>query len=64
MDRPGPFRRGETLLRMSGDSWVFCRIDYHLATPGVSALARREAIYFDQRFGDLAPLTIDCDFRL
>ena len=64
MDRPGPFRRGETLLRMPGDSWVFYRFDYHLATPGVAALARREAIYLDQRFSDHAPLTIDYDFEL
>ena len=40
------------------------RLDYHLATPAIAALARREAIYLDQRFSDHAPLTIDYDFVL
>jgi exodeoxyribonuclease-3 len=40
------------------------RIDYHLATPGVAATARREEIYVAQRFSDHAPLTIDYDFTL
>ena len=40
------------------------RLDYHLATPGVAALARREHIYLEQRFSDHAPLTIDYDFTL
>ena len=40
------------------------RLDYHLATPGLAALARRESIYLDQRFSDHAPLTIDYDFKL
>ena len=40
------------------------RLDYHLATPGIAALARREAIYLDQRFSDHAPLTVDYDFTL
>lgn len=39
-------------------------MDYHLATPGVAALAKREAIYLAQRFSDHAPLTIDDDFKL
>ena len=50
-----------------GQAWaknVGWRIDYHLATPGIAALARRESIYLDQRFSDHAPLTIDYDFRL
>ena len=50
-----------------GQAWaknVGWRIDYHLATPGVAALARRESIYLDQRFSDHAPLTIDYDFTL
>jgi len=50
-----------------GQAWaknVGWRLDYHLATPGVAALARREAIYLSQRFSDHAPLTIDYDFRL
>ena len=40
------------------------RLDYHLATPGIAAKARREHIYLDQRFSDHAPLTIDYDFKL
>jgi exodeoxyribonuclease-3 len=40
------------------------RLDYHLATPGLAALARREAIYTGQLFSDHAPLTIDYDFSL
>ncbi|MDP2006402.1 MAG: exodeoxyribonuclease III [Rubrivivax sp.] len=50
-----------------GQAWaknVGWRIDYHLATPGLAALARREAIYLDQRFSDHAPLLIDYDFAL
>ncbi len=50
-----------------GQAWaknVGWRIDYHLATPGLAALARRESIYLDQRFSDHAPLTIDYDFKL
>ena len=40
------------------------RLDYHLATPGVAALARREHIYLEQRFSDHAPVMIDYDFTL
>ena len=40
------------------------RLDYHLATPGVAALARSEHIYLEQRFSDHAPLVIDYDFTL
>jgi exodeoxyribonuclease-3 len=40
------------------------RIDYHLATPAIAALARREQIYTGTRFSDHAPLIIDYDFRL
>ena len=40
------------------------RLDYHLATPGIAALARKEHIYLDQRFSDHAPLLIDYDFEL
>ena len=43
---------------------MFCRIAYHLATPGIAALARKEHIYLDQRFSDHAPLLIDYDFTL
>ncbi|MBW8847966.1 MAG: exodeoxyribonuclease III [Burkholderiales bacterium] len=40
------------------------RLDYHLATPGIAALAKSEAIYTGQMFSDHAPLTVDYDFQL
>ena len=50
-----------------GQAWannVGWRLDYHLATPGVAALARREQIVLDPRFSDHAPLIIDYDLKL
>jgi exodeoxyribonuclease-3 len=50
-----------------GQAWaknVGWRLDYHLATPGIAALARREQIYLAQRFSDHAPVIIDYDFKL
>jgi len=50
-----------------GQAWaknVGWRLDYHLATPGIAARARKEYIYLDQRFSDHAPLVIDYDFTL
>lgn len=46
------------------NSRVICRIGYHLATPGLAALAKREATYTETKFSDHAPLTIDYDFKL
>ena len=40
-------------------TWVYCRIDYHLATPELAAFAKRESIYKDQKFSDHAPITIE-----
>ena len=40
------------------------RLDYHLATPAMAALARSEAIYKGEKFSDHAPITIDYDFTL
>ena len=40
------------------------RLDYHLATPAVAALARTEHIYKEQKFSDHAPMTVDYDFSL
>ncbi len=37
------------------------RIDYHLATPALAALARTESIYKGEKFSDHAPLTIAYD---
>ena len=42
-------------------AWVYCRIDYHLATPALAAYARREHIYKEQKFSDHAPITIEYD---
>lgn len=50
-----------------GQAWaknVGWRIDYHIATPGIAATAKRVAIYKDERFSDHAPLTIDYDYKL
>lgn len=50
-----------------GQAWarnVGWRIDYHLATAGRAALARKEHIHIESRFSDHAPLTIDYDFSL
>ncbi len=40
------------------------RLDYHLATPAIAALARSEHIYKDEKFSDHAPITVDYDFQL
>jgi exodeoxyribonuclease III len=40
------------------------RLDYHLATPAIAALARTEAIYKTEKFSDHAPLTISYELRL
>jgi exodeoxyribonuclease III len=40
------------------------RLDYHLATPAIAALAHREHIYLEKRFSDHAPLVIDYEMSL
>lgn len=40
------------------------RLDYHLATPGLAALARNESIYKTEKFSDHAPITVDYEFQL
>ena len=40
------------------------RIDYHIATPGIAALARSSSIYTRRFFSDHAPLTIDYEYEL
>ena len=65
--RLNPHPEQYTWWSARGQAWaknVGWRLDYHLATPGIAALARKEAIYLDQRFSDHAPLTIDYDFTL
>jgi exodeoxyribonuclease-3 len=49
-----------------GQAWannVGWRLDYHLATPAIAALARTESIYKAERFSDHAPITIGYDMR-
>jgi exodeoxyribonuclease III len=40
------------------------RLDYHLATPALAELARREAIYKGEKFSDHAPITIEYELAL
>ena len=40
------------------------RLDYHLATPALAALARQAQVYKDEKFSDHAPLTIDYTLTL
>ena len=40
------------------------RLDYHLATPALAALARTESIYKAEKFSDHAPITIEYDWAL
>ena len=50
-----------------GQAWaknVGWRIDYHIATPGIAAKARKAGIFKDRRFSDHAPLSIDYDWTL
>jgi len=57
---------GYTWWSNRGQAWaknVGWRIDYQIATPGIAAMAKKAAIYKEQRFSDHAPLTIDYDFR-
>lgn len=50
-----------------GQAWannVGWRIDYHIATPGIAALARQAAVYKDTRFSDHAPLIVDYEYAI
>lgn len=40
------------------------RLDYHLATPALAALARSEHIYKTEKFSDHAPVTVDYEMTL
>ena len=40
------------------------RLDYHLATPALAALARSETIYKGQKFSDHAPITVEYDWNV
>ncbi len=39
------------------------RLDYHLATPALAALAREVSVYKGQKFSDHAPLTVEYESR-
>jgi exodeoxyribonuclease III len=52
-------QRGQAYAKNVG--W---RLDYHLATPAMAALAREEEIYKTEKFSDHAPMTIGYDFKL
>jgi len=50
-----------------GQAWaknVGWRIDYQIATPGISETARTAVVYKDERFSDHAPLIMDYDFNV
>ena len=51
--------RGQAYLNNVG--W---RLDYHLATPALAALARTEAIYKQEKFSDHAPITVEYELSL
>ena len=51
--------RGQAYLKNVG--W---RLDYHLATPAVGAVARRESIYKTEKFSDHAPITVEYDLTV
>jgi len=64
-----PHATGEAYTWWSnrGQAWannVGWRLDYHLATPAIAALARSQAIYKEQRFSDHAPITIEYALKL
>jgi exodeoxyribonuclease III len=40
------------------------RLDYHIATPRIAALARKEAIYKTEKFSDHAPITVEYDLSI
>ena len=50
-----------------GDAWnknVGWRIDYHICTPSIAAMAKYARIYKEERFSDHAPLSIDYAYEL
>lgn len=44
--------------------WVYCRMNYQIATPNVAKTAKAASIFKNIRFSDHAPLTIDYDFQI
>ncbi|WP_421880460.1 exodeoxyribonuclease III [Methylibium sp.] len=65
--RPDETGEAYTWWSNRGQAWannVGWRIDYHLATPALAALARTASVYKAQRFSDHAPLTVDYELSL
>ena len=65
--RPDDTSEAYTWWSNRGQAWannVGWRIDYHLATPALAALARTASVYKAQRFSDHAPLTVDYELSL
>lgn len=65
--RPDDTGEAYTWWSNRGQAWaknVGWRIDYHLATPGLAAMAKAVSVYKTQRFSDHAPLTVDYDLTL
>jgi exodeoxyribonuclease-3 len=63
---PDATGEGYTWWSNRGQAWaknVGWRIDYHIATPGIAASARKASIWKETRFSDHAPLTIDYDWK-
>jgi exonuclease III len=55
--------------REAGLAWLalgqaFCRVNHHLAIPGLASEARADSICTAQRSSDHAPLVIEPDFKL
>ena len=64
---PEATEEGYTWWSNRGRAWeknVDWRIDYQIATPGITATARAAWVYKDERFSDHAPLIVDYDFAL
>jgi exodeoxyribonuclease-3 len=65
--RPDDTGEAYTWWSNRGQAWannVGWRIDYHLATPALAALARTASVYKAQRFSDHAPLTVEYELSL
>jgi exodeoxyribonuclease III len=65
--QPGATEAAYTWWSNRGQAYaknVGWRLDYHLATPAMAALAGEEAIYKTVKFSDHAPITIGYDFKL
>ena len=52
-------QRGQAYAKNVG--W---RLDYHLATPALAALARTAEIYKEEKFSDHAPISIEYDWKV